>query len=222
MPLTLTVLFVALACYFLVAALSGWVVPGGGAPNIVTSAWHLLMSLVMVAMAWPAVTPPAIVTIVVFTAATLWFASRALFGAVRTDCDHGGGNSYHAAMMAAMALMAIVMAVWSTPTGWAGNAAESRAAITATAMPGMNMPGMNMPGAESAGAAVDVGAVATPAGATTFEALCLLVGTGFAVAALVLTVAAIRRRARRGWALAESGSAVAMAIGMSVAFFQLL
>lgn len=203
----LTALFGCLAGYFLWAALLARFGRGTAAPDPVTSALHLLMSAAMIAMMWPGLPSAPIITITVFTAASLWFVYRALFGGGHNHDQHSGGNWYHAGMMGAMAVMAAVMAALSTPTGGTGQG-EAAAA---------GMPGMAMPGTDPAGTTM----IAPPPGYGWLLAVCWALGLAFCAAAAALAVAAIRRRAFRGWPAVESGTAVAMAVGMAVGFLDL-
>lgn len=85
---------------------------------------HALMSLAMVLMPWPAWSAvPAIVPILVFSAAALWYLFLALF---RRDVEAGPGDGhghgplllgYHVAMMAAMVWMVVVMASMASMGG---------------------------------------------------------------------------------------------------------
>ena len=83
---------------------------------------HVLMAAAMIAMVWPAgMRVPALLYVLVFTAAALYFVYLALFG---PQVDHA---FYHAVMMAAMVVMGVAMtstampATSSTPAMGAGH-----------------------------------------------------------------------------------------------------
>ncbi len=73
---------------------------------------HVLMCLAMAVMPWPALDVPAIGSILVFSAAALWYLGLALFrpsGSAGLGAGHHGSAlllGYHAVMMAAMVWMA--------------------------------------------------------------------------------------------------------------------
>ena len=74
---------------------------------------HVLMSVAVVVMCWPwGERFPAIAQVTVFTAAAAWFARQALFGgdALRVRC----ANWYHAATMAAVVWIAVLMSAPAT------------------------------------------------------------------------------------------------------------
>jgi hypothetical protein len=81
----------------------------------VSGAAHTLMCLAMAVMPWPAAADvPAIVTVLVFSAAALWFVGLAgLAPEPDASPTHHGQRltlGYHALMMAAMAWMGVAMA----------------------------------------------------------------------------------------------------------------
>ena len=129
---------------------------------------HVLMAMAMIAMAWPVgMRIPALLYVLVFTAAALYFVYLGLFG---PHVDHA---FYHAVMMGAMVAMAAVMP----------SAAMPGMTVTSTsAMAGQHMP---MAGA----AATDSGSWSSPAWAST---LCGLAAAGFLGAALWSLVVLIR------------------------------
>jgi hypothetical protein len=105
----------------------------------VSSGAHVLMCLAMAAMPWPwAMRAPAVIPVLLFSAAVLWFAGLAVF---RPDATHHAGVpvlAYHAAMMAAMVWMALLMsAPPDLPDGTGGPAATAESA----GMAGMDMSG---------------------------------------------------------------------------------
>lgn len=101
----LTAIFAASGGYCL--ALVAW--PGTGPAPRITSGWHLLMCLWMIAMSWQwGMAVPTWVTVTVFCAGTLWFVFVGT-GGWRSPRRPAGAAIYHAAMMAAMIPMALLM-----------------------------------------------------------------------------------------------------------------
>lgn len=100
---------------------------------------HLLMSIAMIAMAWPSgMGLPAEPQIVVFGLAAVWLIVQALLaGQSWMDGAHGshdsrGGLWYHAFMMAAMVFMVAIMGragVWIAPTALAVAAVFALSAV---------------------------------------------------------------------------------------------
>ncbi|HUO38896.1 MAG TPA: DUF5134 domain-containing protein [Mycobacterium sp.] len=71
---------------------------------------HVLMSAAMIAMAWPlGMSIPTLLYVLVFTAGALYFGYFGVFG---PHVDHA---FYHAAMMAAMVMMAVAMTSVAMP-----------------------------------------------------------------------------------------------------------
>ncbi|MEV6227809.1 DUF5134 domain-containing protein [Saccharopolyspora shandongensis] len=105
----LTVLFIATAVWFLLQALRR----GARVPERVSSMSHVVMSALMVPMAWPwGMLLPAAPQIALFALAALWFLALAAGNArFRTGHAHGGGRAqlHHAVMMAAMVWMLATM-----------------------------------------------------------------------------------------------------------------
>ncbi len=111
---TFTVLFAATGVVTLVGAIRSrtWTDRGSYAA-------HVLMSIAMAIMPWSwSMAVPAIVQIVVFTAAALWYVALLLFAVDAhpgpdTVHHHGGGMlvGYHAVMMAGMVWMAALMSM---------------------------------------------------------------------------------------------------------------
>ncbi|TCP42629.1 uncharacterized protein DUF5134 [Tamaricihabitans halophyticus] len=91
----------------------------------VDAAWHMLMSIAMVAMAWPwGMSLPTVPQTVLFGVASVWFIGRIAF---HRGGDHAGtlaasrsAGVHHAAMMAAMAWM-----VASMPSLMSGHGSDS-------------------------------------------------------------------------------------------------
>ncbi len=84
---------------------------------LVGHAFHLAMSLDMVAMAWPWwEMVPWRAQIVVFSAATLWYAALALFGSRRVSLGTGPHPRWHQLMHAVM-MGAMVWMVAAMPPG---------------------------------------------------------------------------------------------------------
>ncbi|QUH02688.1 DUF5134 domain-containing protein [Saccharopolyspora erythraea] len=111
----LTILFTGTALWSLRRLLA----PACGVADRISSAAHLLMSALMVAMAWPwGMAIPAAPQIVLFGLAALWFAFLA--GNRRRTGDHHGHGSpvlahvHHALMMAAMVWMVATMPLLMT------------------------------------------------------------------------------------------------------------
>jgi hypothetical protein len=170
---------------------------------------HVLMSVAMVAMVWPwGMRVPAIGYGAVFTAAAAWFGAVAMYRLGPAHAGHGGvlGAWYHAAMMASMVWMALVMSV----------SAEPLAVVTAggRSAGGMAMAGMSMPASSPGGAPAPSGAMPGWAGWS-----CRALAVGFAVAALIFIAAALRASLSGGRAapLARFANGL-MAAGMSIGF----
>lgn len=102
---------------------------------------HVLMSASMAIMPWAwSMAVPALLQIVVFTVAALWYAGLLVLRHAGAHTGHHDGPvflGYHAAMMTAMVWMSALMALMAggDPAGPASAHAH-----------GMSMPGMNMPG----------------------------------------------------------------------------
>lgn len=84
-------------------------------PDRVSGAAHIAMCAAMAVMPWPvAADVPTIATVLVFSAAALWFVGLANLAsgsdAARTHHGHRLTLGYHAVMMAAMAWMGVAMA----------------------------------------------------------------------------------------------------------------
>ncbi len=188
---------------------------------------HVVMSVGMVAMLWPwGVAVPVMAYVLVFTAAALWFAARALFfvspavvGAEEEAAPvlrhHGSRGTawYHAGMMASMIFMAVAMGAGMS----ALPPAVDTAAGAGTAMAGMaGMDGMS--GTGGTGAAPGDAAMAMPAGAWV-QVPSLVLAAAFGVATLWWLLAGLRARDRRSVPVAAAGAL--MAAGMAAAFLQM-
>ncbi|EFV11664.1 DUF5134 domain-containing protein [Segniliparus rugosus] len=191
--------------------------------------FNLLMCLSMLAMVEPGTpTAPYPAQIVVFGVATAWFAMLAL-SPTRRVCGKGPYRSapfqgvtgfvcasgraavwYHAAMMAAMLWMVVVMA------GWLADGRPSAAAPRSGGMAGMDMPGMSMPGMSMDAAAPSPAQHAAPIWIS-------VVDVAFGVMFFAATLWWLRRyfelrknNGRSSLAEAELLCEVAMALGMGV------
>jgi hypothetical protein len=208
----LTALFAATAAAYLYGALGR-----GQARDVrcaVDDVLHVLMAVAMVVMLWPwGMSVPAMVYVLVFTAAALWFVSRALFPAATTPERHGSPQAawYHAAMMGSMVFMAAVMSVAMDPTD-----VGAQPAAADTAMAGMDMAGMS--GMDMGGAAGTPGAVPMPDDVWVWVPS-LVLAIGFAVAAVRLGGIAYRRR---GGAALFGATGGVMAVGMAAVFVQMV
>jgi Domain of unknown function (DUF5134) len=109
--------------------------------QIVSRLLHFIMSVAMVAMAWPwGAALPTTGPMVFFLLAAVWFVAVGLAGV-----GHRILNGYHALMMLAMAWMYAVMNGRLLP-GQGGTAHGAHNVTSpATGMPDMDMPGMDMP-----------------------------------------------------------------------------
>jgi len=185
------------------------------------------MGIAMITMLWPwGQGVPVMVYVLVFTAAALWFVSRALFAPATsvggigdpplTIGHHGvrGVAWYHAAMMAAMVWMAVVMTViMSTLPTYSASAPSSPS--SPSSMPGMSMPGMDMGSTGSGGGSMVV------AVASWIRVPSLLLAAGFVAAAIWLLSAGIRGR-RAPHSVAAGAVSGVMAAGMAVAFAEMV
>lgn len=133
-------------------------------------AWslHVLMAIAMIAMAWPvAMSIPTLLSILVFTAAALYFVYLGFFGPRIDHCF------YHAVMMGAMVVMAVVMQPLAMPR------------MTAA---GPGMAGRSMPMADAAASTAG-----SPAGSPAWASvLCGLAAVGFLGVALGSFLAVLR------------------------------
>lgn len=135
--------------------------------HVVRDLLHLIMSVAMVAMAWPwGATLPTTGPMVFFLLAAVWFVAVGF-----TGVGHRVVNGYHALMMLAMAWMYAVMNGNLLPGqgGTAHGAHDMKSPHTS--MPGMDMSGMD---ASSSGGGY-------PAWIAAINWLCTI---GFAIAAL--------------------------------------
>jgi Domain of unknown function (DUF5134) len=109
--------------------------------QIVSRLLHFIMSVAMVAMAWPwGGALPTTGPMVFFLLAAVWFVAVGLAGV-----GHRILNGYHALMMLAMAWMYAVMNGRLLP-GQGGTAHGAHNVTSpATGMPDMDMPGKDMP-----------------------------------------------------------------------------
>jgi hypothetical protein len=109
--------------------------------RIVSRLLHFIMSIAMVAMAWPwGAALPTTGPMVFFLLAAIWFVAVGL-----TGVGHRILNGYHALMMLAMAWMYAVMNGNLLP-GQGGTAHGAHDMTSPHArMPGMDMPGMDIP-----------------------------------------------------------------------------
>lgn len=155
-----------------------------------------------------------ITQVTVFTTGAAWFAAHALF-----SIGHAGRrylNWYHAAMMAAMVWMPVVMGVLPA-SGPAALTTAQGAAVPAASMSGMaGMTGMaGMAPAMPSGPAVGW---AGPA--------CATLAVAFAAAAACYLVAVLRPVATAGYriravSLLSHGAGVLMAAGMAVVLLEM-
>jgi hypothetical protein len=215
----LTALFAATAAAYLYGALGRgrvWDVRCA-----VDDVLHVLMAVAMVVMVWPwGMRVPAMVYVLVFTAAALWFVSRALFPAATTPARHGSPRAawYHAAMMGSMVFMAAVMSVAMDPTAVGAQPAAADAAMAGMDMSGLGMAGPDMAGMEMSGTAAPAGAVPMPDEVWVWLPS-LVLAVGFAVAAVWLGAVALRRR---GGAALFGATGGVMAVGMAAVFVQMV
>ncbi|MCA1189000.1 MULTISPECIES: DUF5134 domain-containing protein [unclassified Saccharopolyspora] len=104
----LTVLFAVTAVWCAISATR----PGLRPSDRLSSASHLAMSLLMIAMVWPwGMGVPATPQLVLFAATAVWFAALAV---LRVPCAHGYGSprlahAHHAVMSVAMVWMVAAM-----------------------------------------------------------------------------------------------------------------
>ena len=149
---------------------------------------HVLMAIAMIAMAWPlGMSVPMLLYVLVFTAAALYFVYLGLFG------PHLNHAFYHAVMMGAMVVMAVVMQSGTMP------------GMTLTSTSAMAGHDMSMASA----AATDAGShlVSPP----WLSVLCGLAATGFLGVALWSLVVLIQGPHR-------PYANLLMSLGMGVAF----
>jgi hypothetical protein len=148
---------------------------------------HVLMAIAMVAMAWPVgMRIPSLLYVLVFTAAALYFVYLGLFG------PHVNHAFYHAVMMGAMVVMALLM--------------QSAAMPGMTVTPTSAMAGHNMPMVHAT--ATNTGSSGSPVWGST---LCGLAAAGFVGVALWSFVVLIRTPHR-------PCADTLMSLGMGVAF----
>lgn len=109
---------------------------------IIDDALHVLLGLAVIALVWPwGAAVPVILDVVVFTAAALWFAARALFAPSSSVVGFRDLAWYRGVLMAAVVWLAVVISVrMSTlPT-------EAAASATPTGtMPSMGIGPANNP-----------------------------------------------------------------------------
>ena len=138
----LTALFALTAIWFMRRAVRA----GAGAPERISAMAHVLMSALMVPMAWPwGMTIPAFPQIVLLSLAGLWFLGLAVKKSwPRVEAEPGGrwASLHHAAMMVAMvwmlATMPELMAATSHDPGSGGHhavGAGASATMVAGTMP---------------------------------------------------------------------------------------
>ena len=217
----LSVLFALTGAWYLAVLVRLRLRGAGGYAESVGAALHVLLSAAVIVMSWPwGERFPAIAQVTIFTAAAAWFAGRALFGggALPARCV----SWYHAAMMAVVAWIAVLM---------------SAPAVTVAAVPSM-AGGGSMPAA-MAGMAMDGQAPAVPgtgitAGPGTATAMavgwagpvCLVLAAGFFAVAAWYAVAALQLLAkpgprRRPGTLPRDTASALMAIGLAVALLEM-
>ena len=129
----LSVGFAVLGAVSLIAALRA-----RGTADRISYGLHVLMSAGMVAMPWAwGMSIPVPLSVAVFTAASLWYAYQALF---RPASAAGPGDGhvhhgpvllwYHAAMMAAMVWMAVLMSIMADLSGMGGDGHSAMAGMS--------------------------------------------------------------------------------------------
>lgn len=108
----------------------------------VSSGAHALMCLAMAVMPWPWATGvPAVVPVLLFSAAVLWFAGLVVF---RPGGAHHAGApllAYHAVMMAAMVWMAVLMSAMPDDASGPGGADNLVVGHDMAGMAGMDLSG---------------------------------------------------------------------------------
>lgn len=197
----------------------------------VSAALHVLMSVAVIVMFWPwGERFPAIAQITVFTAAAAWFAGQALFGgdALRARC----ANWYHAATMAAVAWIAVVMSAPATAVTAA--AATAGGGSMSADMGGMDMGGMDMGGMDMgspAPSAPGTGITGGPGTATTMAVgwagpVCLVLAAGFFAIAAWYAFAALRPLADPGTrhppgTLSRDTASALIAVGLAVTLLEM-
>lgn len=192
----------------------------------VSAALHVLMSVAVIVMFWPwGERFPAIAQITVFTAAAAWFAGQALFGgdALRARC----ANWYHAATMAAVAWIAVVMSAPATAVTAA--AATAGGGSMSADMGGMDMGGMDM--GSPAPSAPGTGITGGPGTATTMAVgwagpVCLVLAAGFFAIAAWYAFAALRPLADPGTrhppgTLSRDTASALIAVGLAVTLLEM-
>jgi hypothetical protein len=218
----ITVLFAAVAVYFLlrIVAGTGWV-------DRIISLTHVVMAVVMLTMPWSwGMAIPVPLQAAVFTLAMLWYLYLLLY---RPDAEIGPVGQhhqksdvlwYHTIMMGSMLWMAVLMFLGQVP---AASVVQGTSA-TDPSMPGMDMGGMDMSGT-SAGSADPAGAVAHLASPGWAAFVSDLLAIFFAIAAVTFLTWLLRRSpagARTGqtvlvldqtaWAVMAGGMALAFAV----------
>jgi len=187
---------------------------------------HVLMSVAVIAMFWPwGARFPAIAQVTVFTAAAAWFAGQALFSgdALRARC----ANWYHAATMAAVAWIAVVMSAPATAV--TAVAATAGSGSMSADMGGMDMGGMNMgsPAPSAAGAGISGGPGTTTAMAVGWaDPVCLVLAAGFFAIAAWYAFAALRPLANPGTrhppgTLSRDTASALIAVGLAVTLLEM-
>lgn len=199
----LSVLFAVIGAWYLAVLVRPRPRGVAGYGESVGAGLHVLMSAAVIVMFWPwGERFPAIAQVTVFTTAAAWFAGQALFGgdALRARC----ANWYHAATMAAVAWIAVVMSVPATAV--TAVAATAGSGSMSADMGGMDMSGMDMGGMDMGGAASatpGTGIAGGPGTATTMaigwaDPVCLVLAAGFFAIAAWYAFAALRPLAAPG------------------------
>lgn len=192
----------------------------------VSAALHVLMSVAVIVMFWPwGERFPAIAQITVFTAAAAWFAGQALFGgdALRARC----ANWYHAATMAAVAWIAVVMSAPATAVTVA--AATAGGGSMSADMGGMDMGGMDMgsPAPSASGTGITGGPGTASAMAVGWAGpVCLVLAAGFFAIAAWYAFAALRPLADPGTrhppgTLSRDTASALIAVGLAVTLLEM-
>ena len=222
----LSVLFAVTGAWYLTVLVHSRLRGVVGYGESVSAALHVLMSVAVIAMFWPwGARFPAIAQVTVFTAAAAWFAGQALFSgdALRARC----ANWYHAATMAAVAWIAVVMSAPATAV--TAVAATAGSGSMSADMGGMDMGGMDMGGAASA--SPGTGIAGGPGTATTMAIgwagpVCLVLAAGFFAIAAWYAFAALRPLATPGarnpsGTLSRDLASALIAVGLAVSLLEM-
>jgi hypothetical protein len=190
----------------------------------VSACLHVLMSVAVIAMFWPwGDLLPTIAQVTVFTAAAAWFAGQALFGGdalCRVRC----ANWYHAATMATVVWIAVLMSVPTAAVAVAGSGSMP-ADMGGMDMSGMDMSGMDMSG--QAPPALGTGIASAPGTAVGWAGpLTLVLAAGFFAIAAWYAFAALRPLASPGprqppGALSRDTISALIAAGMAAALLEM-